>query len=93
MGTYSNVVSDCPACGADEGLKVQTRLQDGEGFVNFEPEGDAIDGNSNVIWADPETTKSTMGTFATCEVCDAAFQLRMLIVETMRLPMQFVRID
>jgi hypothetical protein len=48
---------------------------------------------NGIVWVSPGLCKATMGAAATCSKCGAEHQLRMLIVEELKLPMGFFPVE
>jgi transcription elongation factor Elf1 len=86
MGAPSRVIGDCPNCGNPEALTVFAPPAEGE------PE--TFNGaHQPIIWVTPGLCKATMGANVSCGACGQDFQLRMLIVEELKLPMGFFPVE
>ncbi len=95
MSKFHHVTCDCPNCHHTDALEVNTlaKLDEGDHFKPAQEEASNLDGGSPMIWASPEAVKGTMGQSVACPKCGHWFQLRMIIVEAMRLPVQFVSME
>lgn len=83
MAVPSRVRGGCAVCHAPSAMTVFAPVLEGEPEI-FDG------GHEGIIWVSPGLTKATMGATAKCSECGAEHQLRMIMVEELKLPMAFV---